>query len=303
MQASPSSSRSHISAAAGLRPLSVETVKAGTRSRDPLARVNALGMEKHVTIATWALLLALFFHGTAAARVALINSELIAWSHGLRQAINDRLALTYDIDVEKPKPPPEPPKEEKEPPKEEKAPPPAPKSAPPPPPPAAAQAGAVLTQKPDDSPVDFTNSFVTGNADTYAGGVTQATGTSKVAVRDLNAQPGGVPGGTGTKPAPPGPPALDRSRGLSVSNTQWNCEFPPEADSEQIDQMRVLVEVTVSASGRVTNARALKDPGYGFARAAVQCALRQGASTFDVALDRDGNPIAATKSFNVHFDR
>jgi protein TonB len=262
-------------------------------------------MDRHLATATFALLVALLFHGTAAARVALINSELIAWSHTLRQAINDKLAATYDIDVEKPKPPPEPPKEEvKEPPKEEKAPPPpAPKAAPPPPPPAAAQAGAVLTQKPDDSPVDFTNSFVTGNADTYAGGVTQATGTSKVAVRDMNAQAGGVPGGTGTKPAPPGPPAPDRSRGLSVSNTQWNCEFPPEADSEQIDQMRVLVEVSVSATGRVTAAHALKDPGYGFARAAVQCALRQGAATFDVALDHDGNPIAATKSFNVHFDR
>jgi protein TonB len=273
-------------------------------ARDPLARVSDLGVDKHFAAAAIALFLALIAHGTAAARIAMIHTELLAWTHEIRLAINEKLASTYDIEVEKPKPA-EPPPEPKEEPKEEKAPPPrtAPKDTAPPPPPAAAQAGKVLTQAPDDTPVDFTNSFVTGNAETYAGGVTQANGTSTKAVRDLNAQAGGVPGGTGTKPAPPVATGPDRSRSLSVSNTDWHCDFPPEADSEQIDEMVVPTEVSVSASGRVTNARALKDPGYGFARAAVQCALRQGASSFDLALDRDGNPIPAQRVLSVHFTR
>jgi protein TonB len=274
-------------------------------ANDPFVRVRALGMDRHFAAAALALLLALFAHGAAAARVAMIHTELLAWTRALRFEINEKLASTYDIDVEKPKPP-EPPPEIKEPPKEEKAPPPpvaAPKDKAPPPPPAAAQAGAVLTQKPDDTPVDFTNSIVTGNAETYAGGVTQATGTSTSAVYDRNAQAGGVPGGTGTKPAPPAPTTPDRSRGLHVSNTNWHCDFPPEADAEQIDQMEVATEVSISATGKVLDAHVLKDPGYGFARAAVQCALRQGGTMFDLALDRDGNPIASKLSLKVHFNR
>jgi protein TonB len=262
-------------------------------------------MDRHVLGVVLALFVALFAHGTAAARVAMIHTELLAWTQQLRLAINEKLASTYDIEVEKPPPPPDPPAPEPEPPKAEvKAPPPpAPKETAPPPPPAAAQAGKVITQEPDDkAPVDFTG-FVTGNADTYAGGVTQASGTSSTAVYNRNAQAGGVPGGTGTKPAPPAPPAPDRSRALSVANADWHCDFPPEADSEQIDEMVVPTTVSVSASGRVTGARAMKDPGYGFARAAVQCALRQGASTFNLAYDRDGNPIAGERVFNVHFTR
>jgi protein TonB len=287
----------------GASPTRASSARLGlvASSRDPLARVIDLG-DRHFVAALGALLLALLLHGSAAARVALIQTDLLAWTHQLRLAINEKLAATYDIDVEKPKPPPEP--EPKEEPKEEKAPPPlkAPKDTAPPPPPAAAQAGAVLTQQPDDAPVDFTNSFVTGNSSSYAGGVTQTNGTSASAVRNLNAQAGGVPGGTGTKPSP-AVAAVDRSRALHLSSDAWRCDFPPEADAEQIDSMKVLIELTVTAGGRVTNARVLKDPGYGFGRAAVQCALHQSPNAFDVGLDRDGNPITMTKSFNVNFTR
>ena len=161
----------------------------------------------------------------------------------------------------------------------------------------------MLTQQPDNGPVDFTNTFVTGAGDSYAGGVTQATGTSTTAVYDRHAQAGGVPGGTGTKPAPPAPPSVDRSRKLSVASADWHCDFPPEADSEQIDEMVVPTEVTVNAQGRVTAAHATKDPGYGFARAAVQCALKQGPSSFNLGLDHDGYPVPGTRTLNVHFTR
>jgi protein TonB len=275
-------------------------------ARDPLARVIDLGMNKHVTGAVGAFILALLLHGTAAARVALIQTDLLAWTHQIRLAINDKLATTYDIDVEKPKPPPEPEAPKEEPKEEEKAPPPpaakAPKEATPPPPPAAAQAGAVLTQQPDDAPVDFTNSFVTGNGDSYAGGVTQSNGTSTKAVRNLNARADGVPGGTGTAPAPAST-APDRSRPLHLSADLWKCDFPPEADAEQIDEMIVPIEMTVTADGKVTDAHVLKDPGYGFGRAATQCAYRQSPNAFQLALDHDGNPIGQTKKFNVKFTR
>ncbi len=279
----------------------------GFDSRDPLADVMHLGTKQHTFAIVMALLVALFVHGTAAARVAMIDVELLAWTRAVRLAINDKLATTYDIEIEKPKPveppaPEAPPKEE--PPKDEPKPPPAaPKSNEPPPPPAAAQAGKVLMQEPDpNTPVDFTNTFVVGNGDSYAGGVTQATGTSSSAVYNRNAQAGGVVGGTGAKPST-APAVADRSRTLSVRNSSWHCDFPPEADSEQIDHMVVPTEVTVSADGRVTAAHATKDPGFGFGRAAVQCALRQGGSAFDLARDRDGNPIAGTRVFNVNFER
>jgi protein TonB len=274
-------------------------------SREPLADVMKLGRERHTFAVVMAVLFALFVHGIAGARLAMINVDLLTWTHALRLAIGDKLAATYDIEIEKPKPapPPPPPEEPKEEPKEAPKAPPPKANEPPPPPPAAAQAGKVLTQEPDPSaPVDFTNTFVVGSGDQYAGGVTQAAGTSTSAVYNRYAQAGGVAGGTGTKPSA-ATTVVDRSRALSVRSKDWHCDFPPEADSEQIDEMVVPTEVSVSAEGRVTNARATKDPGFGFARAAMQCALRQSGSAFDLALDRDGTPIAGTRVLLVHFSR
>jgi len=279
-------------------------------TRDPLSAVMDLGKRAPTAIVV-GVLIALMAHGTAAARVAFIAVDLLQWERGLRLALNDRLASTYEIEVAKPKEPEPPPKEEpKEEPKEPepppKAPPPAPKEATPPPPPAAAQAGAVLTQQPDpNEPVDFTNSFVTGNGAAFAGGVTQQGGTSATAVYNRHATAQGTPGGTGTAPAPPAP-AVDRTRALSLTGTSdWNCGdlFPSEADSEQINDMYVTVEVTVNGEGRVTSARPVNDPGHGFGRAGVQCAKRQGRDMFNVALDQNGNPIEAKKSFRIHFTR
>ena len=264
-------------------------------------RVTDLGGKRTAVIAV-AIVLALLAHGTAAARVYLFALRLS------QQA--GEVPVTYEIEVTKPKEPEPPPVEEKKPeePKEvPKAapPPPAPKDAPPPPPPAAAQAAAVLTQKPDDEPVDFTNSFVSGSSATFAGGITQAGGTSAQAVYNRAATAQGVPGGTGTAPAPPAPPGPDRSRGLSVSSKDWSCGdlFPAEADSEQIDEMLVPVEVSVGADGKVQSVRVLKDPGHGFGRAAVQCTNRQGKDSFNLALDHDGNPIPGKHAINVRFTR
>jgi len=303
MTASPSSS--HLRTHRSSRP--PPPIGVVVAARDPLASVMRLGSRKHLRVMLLAMLGALAVHGSAAARVAVIDVELLRWSQAMRSVINDKLAATYDVEIEKPKPPEPPPPEETK--VEEKAPPPPPRAAAPqpkdapPPPPAAAQAGKVLTQEPDpNTPVDFTNSFVVGSGDSYAGGVTQTNGTSSAAVYNRAAQAGGVPGGTGTKVAPV-MGAVDRSRTVSSARADWSCTFPSEADTEQIDEMTVPIEATVGPDGHVSSAHVVKDPGYGFGRAAVQCALRQGPDTFNVALDHDGTPIAGTRRFNVRFTR
>jgi protein TonB len=173
------------------------------------------------------------------------------------------------------------------------------------PPPAPAQAGKILTQEPNsDEPVDLTGQgFVTGNAETYAGGVTANTGTAKAPVRTYNAVPGGVPGGTGTKPGPT-VPAADLSRSASIlggTGTEWDCPFPPEADAEQIDFQRVQIVVTVRPDGTAQDVRVLGDPGHGFGRAARQCAMRQ---RYSPALDREGRSVvSSTPPIWVKFNR
>jgi protein TonB len=269
-----------------------------------MAQVLALGRRSGSAIPV-ALLLALTIHGTAAARAAIIPLELMRWSQAIGREIHARIVETYDIDVTKPpEPPPPPPEPEREEPKPQPAF--APKDAKldntPPPAAAAAKAGAVLTQQPNpDEPVDLTNSFVNGAADSYAGGVTQSTGTSDTAVYARKVAPGGVQGGTGTA-AGPAPTTVDRSRPASLAGSKdWKCDFPPEADIDQVDQAFVVVQVATRADGSPERVSVLSDPGHGFARAARTCALKE---RYDPALDRDGHPIAGqTKSIRIRFER
>jgi protein TonB len=174
----------------------------------------------------------------------------------------------------------------------------------PPPPPAPAQAAKVLTQEPrPDEPVDLTgDTIVTGNADTYAGGFTAGNGTSANAVHAMPS-PTGVPGGSGAPPAAPAPPqGPDLSRTAALGGaSEWSCPFPPEADTAQIDEAYVTLQVEVRADGTPTIARVLGDPGNGFGREARRCAMNRRYST---ALDRDGQAVAGTtKAFRVHFSR
>jgi protein TonB len=159
----------------------------------------------------------------------------------------------------------------------------------------------VLTAEPDpDEPVDFGNTFVSGEGDRFAGGVTAAAGTSKTAVRDAAAVATGV--GTGApKPAPlPAAPAVDRSRPPTPLSKNWDCPFPSEAEAEGINAIKVQVVVTVSPDGRPRNVTVLKDPGFGFGRAARACALR---NAYTPALDPTGKPIEQSFSVAVRFTR
>jgi protein TonB len=282
----------------------------GSGTRDPMSAVLALGRDRKRAIAV-GLLAALLVHGTAAARAAAIPLELMQWSQRIGRAVHERVVATYDIDLLKPvEPPPAPPPELPKDEPKEAPPPPAPSSAKtappdtPPPAAAAAQAGAVLTQQPDpNEPVDLTNSFVTGDADSYAGGTTQATGTSTSAVYARRVGPGtgtaqqGAGKGQGTAPV-----GQDRSRAASLAGSkEWKCDFPPEADVDQIDQAFVVVQVATRTDGSPDHVSILSDPGHGFGRAARVCAMKE---RYDPALDHDGNAIAgSTKSIRIRFER
>src|SRR5690606_28769915 len=117
-----------------------------------------------------------------------------------------------------------------------------------------------------NEPVDLTDQgFVTGNSDRYAGGVTAPSGTSTTAVRSPYATPGGVPGGTGTRPpAPPPPRDLSRDAMPDVQRGWDDCGFPPEADIEGINLAVVMLAATVTRHRRRESVGVVKDAAYGF---------------------------------------
>jgi periplasmic protein TonB len=106
----------------------------------------------------------------------------------------------------------------------------------------------------------------------------------------------------GPPPAvPTSAPPVDVSRSIRLhGGTDWNCQFPPEAEIEQTNEAMPVIEVRVSPAGYVEGVRVVFDPGSGFGRAARACAMRK---TFDPELDRSGVAVAGKKSFRVHFTR
>ena len=275
---------------------------------DPLEGVMDMGSRLSTGALTLAIVAALVLHAgaAAAAGTAIAFGDIFAWANDVRGKISAKLSA-YEVEVAKEPdpPPPEPPKEEvKEEPKDT---PPPPKDAPkdePPPPPAAAQAGAVITQEPaKDEPVDLTgNTFVTGSGSTFAGGTTQAGGTSTTAVYNAAAVATGVVGGTGKGPSPAAAPKVDRSRTAKIANlgNLSRCPFPAEADSDQIDEATVSMEVKVSVEGRAEAVTITQDPGHGFGREAKKCALRE---KYDAAWNAEGQPIPGTYRVRFNFTR
>jgi len=271
--------------------------------QDPLERVLELDSKSM----KWGVIIgmcgALVFHAAAAVEASRLANGLGRWAIDARAEIGEYLSRFYDIEMLPPPPPPPPPPEEKP---EEEAPKPVPAVKAPrerdAPPPAPAQAGKILTQEPDpNEPVDLTGQgFVTGNAETYAGGVTANTGTSKTAVRNLNAVVGGVPGGTGTKVDALAGPDLSRPPAV-VGSSQWDCPFPAEADAEEINYQRVSLLIVVRPDGTPQDAKVIRDPGNGFGREARKCALTR---RYEPARDREGRPtLGTTPQVNITFQR
>jgi len=264
----------------------------GSSYDDPMSRVlgldsQASGTGRWIAYFVGALALMEGFMGTARA-----IAQIVATDTKVAPA-----QVLQEIQVFREEPPPPPPAAQ-EPAKPEPAPPPrATPHEPPPPPPA--QAGKVLAQEPDpNEPVDLTgNTIVTGNADGYAGGVTTSNGTSNVAVR--SASTAGTLGNTGAAPAAPAGPDLTRPPALT-GGSEWTVPWPMEADTLQIDEALVTLQIDVRPDGSAADVRVLSDPGNGFGRDARRHALRQ---RFLPALDRSGHPIAGTFKMRVHFSR
>jgi periplasmic protein TonB len=269
---------------------------------DPLARVFELDSRHFRRGITIGILGALLVHAAGAREASMIANGVGGWARDTRTIIHEYFARLYEVEMVNPPPPPPPPEEKQEP--EAAKPEPAPKAThrAEEPAPAPAQAGKILAQEADpDAPVDLTGqTFVTGNAETYAGGVTASTGTSKTAVHNLAATPGGVPGGTGTKPGPATGPDLSRPAGLLSGSNEWSCPFPPEADMDQIDFQRVPVVITVRPDGKPDSVRVVKDPGSGFGREARKCAMEH---RYEPARDREGHAITMSLTLNVKFTR
>ena len=273
---------------------------AGVAYDDPMSKV--LGMDSQTSgIAAWFG----FTSGSTALLVAFgIFASTVAWMHA--HGPQPAAVIPAEIDIVREEPPPPPPPE---PIKEEVKPEPvlpsahvtAPKDAPPPPP-APAQAAKVLTQEPDpNDPVDLTkDTIVQGNADSFAGGLTASNGTNTSAVHALPAATG-VPGAAGPVAAPAPPSGPDRSRKASLGgSSQWNAPFPPEADTAQVDDAYVSIQVDVRADGTPAAVRVLMDPGNGFGREARRYAMTKRYAS---ALDHDGNPIPGSLQVKVHFSR
>lgn len=93
----------------------------------------------------------------------------------------------------------------------------------------------------------------------------------------------------------------DLSTPVSLEGQSWSCPWPPEADSERIDEQTVVIRVVVGPNGSVTSAEIVLEPGHGFGKAAVACAM---STRFTPAHDRAGNAVRArSPPIRVRFTR
>jgi periplasmic protein TonB len=238
-----------------------------------------------------AALVTLAAHASAVLWTLRSERSLESWSADVAARVHAAIGREQYVELAKPPPPPHPPPEQapKAVPKARGLHPkqPVERSKPPPP----AQAGNIIARetKPD-APADLTgDTFVTGKASAYAGGVTSSTGTNPVAVQAREVDPR----------SPPNQP--DRSSAVSLEDQDWNCPWPREAEAEQIDEQTVVLRVTVRPDGVVELATIVNDPGHGFGQQAVACAMR---TKFTPARDREGRPIRAqSPPIRVRFTR
>jgi hypothetical protein len=250
----------------------------------PFAAVIKLGRfdnPEHVVIAIIGAILA---HGVIGLGVGL--------THVVVKHDEPRRKVEVAVALQKPPPPvPKPPE------------PPPPKPPEPPPehhekvartsePPAPAQAARVVAQADIPSgPVDMTAfDLVVGKGDTYAGGYTASSGTSKVAVENVQATPHAT-----------GPPQASRARPPAPARTDWACTWPEDAQETDIRDARTSIRVHVDRDGEPEEVDIVSSPSPSFAEAARRCALGESYRT---ALDDAGKAIAGvTPLFIVHFVR
>ena len=259
----------------------------------PLSRLGSawmIGLASHVVLLGLALQSEPSLENWAARMAALIHEDLASHAPVLIDPTPE------PEEVPEPEPVPAAPDPVPAP---EPVPPPAPEPVPLPEPstelapPEPAASGAILAASPPESaPLDFTDdTFVTGTATSYAGGVSAASGTSTSAVRDTNARPNGLRRSRNRS----------RARPVQLAGDEWDCAWPQEAVSEDIFEQHVTLKVQVSAAGTVSRVTLLSDPGLGFGPAAELCASEM---RFSAARNEEGQPIdAQSPPIRVRFTR
>jgi protein TonB len=232
----------------------------------------------------------LVFYATVFGLLGRLGRSAGAWSAEMAARVHDAIAVERAVDI---KPPPPPPAPRPDPPVAAAKP--VPRAARTPvahaKPAAPAQAGHLAAAAPD--PLDFTGwAFIVGAGSSHAGGNTTSTGTS------LTPATGNVaPDGKGEGAVA----ARGRARPVSLDQSAWSCPWPAEADARQVDEETVVLRVAVGSDGRADRVEVVADPGFGFGRAARQCAL---ATRFEPARDIVGQPVAAlSPPIRVHFFR
>jgi protein TonB len=137
--------------------------------------------------------------------------------------------------------------------------------------------------------VDFGDTLVVGLAESEARGSVEGRGAG-------HAEGAGDPSARVAGSAP------DRSRAPRLAGGgRWDaCGFPDEADEAGMNQAVVGLRVSVDADGTLREVDVIRDPGFGFGQLASRCARR---SRWLPALDREGQPMAATHLLSVRFVR
>lgn len=233
----------------------------------------------------------------AAFAAIALHVAFIAAAGGLQRAqpVHTPPRITEMFEIQAPPLPPEPPELEPEP---ARTPAPAARAravarraapAPPSSAPEPAAAAAATTRE----TLDFGTTFVASRGSSSS----LSSSASSIATRGV----GGGSSGVSARASSNGTGTSDRSRAPALSGAnEWRCPFPLEADQAGVDHAVVSLRVDVASTGAVLDARAIDDPGHGFAQSARACALR---NRFAPALDRAGAPTRATATVHVSFDR
>lgn len=146
-----------------------------------------------------------------------------------------------------------------------------------------------------DVPLDLTGDTLMIASTGSGAGTAGAGGAGPGTVRG----PGG-PSGTG---AGRNDGDVNRATAVALPEQRWSCPWPAEADAdaERIDEQTVVIRVVVNAEGVAETAEIIAEPGHGFGKAAVVCALE---TRFMPAHDREGHAMrASSPPIRVRFTR
>jgi Gram-negative bacterial TonB protein C-terminal len=171
--------------------------------------------------------------------------------------------------------------------------------------PALAQAGSIVAATREPAPLDFTDAFVVGTAQVYAGGVSSRLGDSAHAVSATRAgaatrgEGALVPGGGGGS-GRGGVAQPERRQALALTDPDWACPWPEGAAADAVEHAEVLLEVRADAAGRVREAKVVEEPGFGFGAQALGCAREAELSP---ALDEHGRAVEGRAKLRVRFVR